>query len=105
VTLKEGRNREVRRLWEAVGAKVSRLMRVRYGPVALPPYFHAGRSAALDEAATAALYEQAGLKPPMPKKSTIKSVKRTQGSGRLRQREERPQKKSRVTKRRAGNRR
>ena len=67
VTLKEGRRREVRRMWEAISARVSRLIRIRYGPVRLPRGLRAGHWQELDRAAVAALLGAADLETREPK--------------------------------------
>jgi 23S rRNA pseudouridine2605 synthase len=64
VVLREGRNREVRRLWETQGVTVSRLIRVRYGPIALPRWPKRGHWQEVTGAALAALFESAGLPAP-----------------------------------------
>jgi len=64
VIIKEGRNREVRRLWESQGVKVSRLSRVRYGPVIMERGLRPGRWRPLSEQEQKQLYQAAGLKLP-----------------------------------------
>ncbi len=63
VTLMEGRNREVRRLWESQGVRVSRLKRVRYGPVFLPSRLTMGKWEELDQKAVDALSRTVDLPP------------------------------------------
>ena len=64
VILREGRNREVRRLFEALQLPVSRLMRVRFGPVNLPPRLKRGQMLELEPKEVTGLLEWAGLEVP-----------------------------------------
>lgn len=64
VTLLEGRNREVRRLWESQGVRVSRLKRVRYGAAFLPRHLRMGRFQELTAADHQVLREDVGLPAP-----------------------------------------
>ena len=61
VVLMEGRNREVRRLWESQGNTVSRLKRVRYGEVFLPSKLKKGHWLELPQRDVDVIYQMAGL--------------------------------------------
>ncbi|MFK7829258.1 MAG: 23S rRNA pseudouridine(2605) synthase RluB [Congregibacter sp.] len=61
VVLMEGRNREVRRLWESQGFTVSRLKRVRYGELLIPSKIKKGQTQELASAEIKTLYRMAGL--------------------------------------------
>ncbi len=68
VVLMEGRNREVRRLWEAQGLKVSRLKRVRYGNILIPSFVKAGKFVELPSPEAKGLYQLAAMRWKAPQK-------------------------------------
>lgn len=69
VTISEGRNREVRRMFEAVGHAVSRLIRIRYGAMLLPRGLKRGASLELDARDIQALMRAAGAQPLKPQQA------------------------------------
>ncbi len=71
VVLREGRNREVKRLFESQGLTVSRLIRVRYGFVTLPRFLKAGDFRKMEYKELDKLYELVGLKTETPKKKLV----------------------------------
>jgi len=73
VVIMEGRNREVRRLWESVGAQVNRLKRVRFGPVMLDTRLLKGKWRELHRQELDALLEMTGLKAAGQKRPAIRS--------------------------------
>ncbi|ROU05931.1 pseudouridine synthase [Lysobacter enzymogenes] len=74
VVVKEGRNREVRRLWESQGCQVSRLKRIRYGGVALPRELLRGHSQELAGDKVEALRKELGLEDGQPSALTLQPV-------------------------------
>lgn len=74
VSLSEGRNREVRRLWESQGCQVSRLKRIRYGDVSLPQPLLRGQSQELPAAQVDALRKKLNLEEGPPPALTLQPV-------------------------------
>ncbi|RNF83156.1 pseudouridine synthase [Montanilutibacter psychrotolerans] len=74
VVVKEGRNREVRRLWESQGCQVSRLKRIRYGTVDLPRELLRGQSQELVTDKVQSLRTELGLEDGTPSALTLQPV-------------------------------
>ena len=72
VVLMEGRNREVRRLWESQGLTVSRLKRVRYGNIFIPSRVKQGQWQEMDEADIKSLYRLVDLPTKKIKRATAR---------------------------------
>jgi len=86
VTLKEGRNREVRRLWEAFDIQVSRLHRIKYGPFELPRALKRGRWRELTIEELSEFEKLAGLRPSKSNKPFRSDKKNQRNKKRLRAR-------------------
>ncbi len=82
VVVSEGRNRLVRRLWESQDKVVSRLMRVRYGPIVLPENLKAHCYRELNEKELGVLFDIVG----MPQEQSLKPSRSRSGRGKARHR-------------------
>lgn len=78
IVLREGKNREVRRLFEALGLQVSRLMRIRFGTVSLPSRLKRGQMLELEPAEVRELLEWAGMPIPNTPQRQLTSHEREQ---------------------------
>jgi 23S rRNA pseudouridine2605 synthase len=81
VTISEGRNREVRRLFESVGHAVSRLIRIRYGAMVLPRGLKRGAWMELDERDINALFQASGGGAPRPQQQQQRGPGGQDGAG------------------------
>ncbi|MCB1741576.1 MAG: pseudouridine synthase [Gammaproteobacteria bacterium] len=79
VSLAEGRNREVRRLWEAVGVQVSRLSRIRFATVNLDRRVRPGRWEEISEEALQQLLASVGMQPAPTSRAPGAGVRRRSG--------------------------
>ncbi len=79
VTLREGKNREVRRLWESVDVEVSRLVRVRYHDFTLPKWLKPGKIRFFDDDVVVRLFDSLQLEYPGENKDKILKVAKARG--------------------------
>ena len=84
VTLMEGRNREVRRLWESQGIQVSRLIRIRYGNIKLMKNLPRGGWQEMELADVNYLRELVGLPPETETKLDMNKQRRKPKTGKIR---------------------
>ena len=91
VTLKEGRTREVRRMFEAINLFVSRLIRVRYGPIQLDPGLKQAMMRELDKQELDALCAIVGLEPQGSRTERRKEVMQEKGRLHSEEKQERKQ--------------
>lgn len=102
VTITEGKNREVRRLWEAVGVQVSRLMRVRYGDIILPKGLPRGGYTELDLTAVNYLRQLVALPAEMVSRLPVEKDRRRTKANQIRRAVKRHQRLSTSATRKTG---